>query len=96
MSFDDVLATTERALQLEPDLASAHASRGVALLATGRAEEAERSFQHAIAAEPDHAEAHFFYGRCCALLGRKQEAVRFLRRAADLAPATMSALSSLL
>ena len=42
-------------LQLEPDLASAHASRGVALLATGRAEEAERSFQHAIAAEPDHA-----------------------------------------
>jgi adenylate cyclase len=86
VSFDDVLATTERALQLEPDLASAHASRGVALLATDRAEEAERSFQHAIAAEPDYAMAHYFYGRACVLLGRKQEAVRLLRRAADLAP----------
>ena len=86
VSFDDVLATTERALLLEPELASAHASRGFALLSTGRAEAAERSFQHAIADEPDHAMAHFFYSRACALLGRKQEAVRLLRRAADLAP----------
>ena len=85
-SLDGVLATTERALQLEADLASAHASRGVALLAIGRAEEAERSFQHAIAAEPDYAMAHYFYGRACVLLGRKHEAARLLRRAADLAP----------
>ena len=72
LSFDEVLAVTERALQLEPDLAGAHASRGVALLATDRAEEAERSFQHAIADEPDHAMAHFFYGRVCVLLGRSR------------------------
>ena len=94
-SFDEVLAVTERALQLEPDLASAHASRAVALLATDRAEEAERSFQNAIAAEPDDAMAHYFYARACILLGRKQEAVPLLRRAADLAPDDVGFLSPL-
>ena len=65
------------------------------MLATGRAEEAERSFQRAIAAEPDYAEAHFFYGRACVALGRKQEAVRLFRRAADLLPDDVG-ISSLL
>ena len=86
VSFDDILAIASRALELEPGLASAHASRGVALLATGRADEAERSFQRAIAAEPDYGMAHYFYGRACVELGRKQDAVRLLRRAADLTP----------
>ena len=86
VSFDEILATTARALELEPGLASAHASRGVALLATGRADEAERSFQRAIAAEPEYGMAHYFYGRACVELGRKQDAVRLLRRAAELSP----------
>ena len=34
VAFADVLATAERAVALEPSLASAHAARGVALLAT--------------------------------------------------------------
>src|SRR5262245_42173969 len=86
LSVDDVLVTAERARQLEPDLVSAHASRGVALLASDRAEEAERSFQRAIAAEVDYATAHYFYGRTRAILGPKQEAAELIRRAADLAP----------
>ena len=95
ISFDDVLALTARALELEPGLASAHASRGVALLATGRAEEAERSFQEAISAEPDHVMAHYFYGRACVVLGRKQDGVQLLRRASDLAPDAVGYLDCL-
>src|SRR5262249_21153301 len=36
VSMEEVLELAERAAALEPDLASAHAARGVTLLATGR------------------------------------------------------------
>ena len=86
---------TSKALALEPGLASAHAARGTALLAIGKPEEAELSFQRAIAAEPDHVTAHYFYGRACVELGRKQDAVRLLRRAADLVPDDVGYISPL-
>jgi adenylate cyclase len=95
VSFDEVLATTARALELEGGLAGAHAARGVALLATGQADAAERSFQCALAVQPDHAMACYFYGRACVELGRKHEAVRQLRRAADLVPEDVGFLSPL-
>ena len=85
VSFDDILSTAFRALDLEPGLASAHTSLGTALLATGRIDEAEQSYQKATAAEPDFATAHYFYGRACLILDRKQDAARLLQRAADLA-----------
>ena len=94
-SFDDVLAVTERALQLEPDLASAHASRGVALLATGRAEEAERSFQQPSRPSPTMPWRTTSMAAPAFELGRMQEAVRLLRRAADLAPDDVGFLSPL-
>ena len=96
VSFDDILATTARAAELEPSLASPHAVRGIALLATGQADEAERSFQRAISAQPDYAMAHYYYGRACVELGRKHDALQLLRRAADLIPNDVGFLCPLL
>jgi adenylate cyclase len=95
VAFDAVLATTERAVALEPSLASAHAARGIALLATGQPAEAERAFERAIAVDPGHAGAHYAYGRACAVQGRREQAASLLRRAADLAPEDVGFLSTL-
>ena len=95
IDFDALLATTDRAVALEPTLAGAHAARGVALAATGRPVEAEHSFRQAIEVDPDHAGAHYVYARACIAQGRREQAAELLRRAADLAPADVGYLNLL-
>lgn len=95
VSFEAILATTTRAVALEPALAGAHAVRGFALLASGRDEEAERAFRRAIEVEPGHPGAHYAYARACVQLGRTEDAVGLLRRAADLAPGDVGYLNTL-
>jgi adenylate cyclase len=95
VSFDAILATTARAAELEPTLATAHAARGFALLMTGRPEEAELSFRRAIAVDPGHPGAHYAYARACVQQGRAAEAAGLLRRAADLAPGDVGYLNTL-
>ena len=90
------LAAAERALKLEPNLASAHVARGLALVAHGRLDEAERAYGRAIALEPEHFEAHYAYARVCFQLGRKDAAARLFRRAAALRPSDMFSLLILL
>src|SRR5438874_7296721 len=63
VDMDEVLATTEKALSLDPNLAEAHASRGVALSAGERYEEAKTEFEKAMVLDPDSYEAHYFYAR---------------------------------
>ena len=86
LPIKSTLATAELALKLEPTLAAAHVARGLALLAQGRLEEAERAYERAMALEPEHYEAHYAFGRVCFQLGRKEEAARMFRRAAALRP----------
>ena len=96
VAFDEVLDFAARAAALEPTLASAHAARGVALLATGDPLEAKRSFERALAAGPDDAQAHYLYGRACVEWGLREEAARLFRRAADLDPYDVGYLNTLL
>ena len=77
---------SRRALELDPELAEAHASRGLAVSLTKDYEEAEREFQTAIQLKPDLFEAHFFYGRLCWALGRMEEAVERFNEAARIRP----------
>ena len=95
VSFDAILATTARALELEPTLAGAHAVHGFALLMTGRHDEAESSFRRAITVDPGHPGAHYAFARACVQLGRREEAAGLLRRAADLAPGDVGYLNTL-
>lgn len=61
--FDDILALSERALALEPNLAEAHASRGLALQVSGRRDEARADFERALAIDPNLYEANYFCAR---------------------------------
>jgi adenylate cyclase len=84
ISYEHMLANSSRALQLVPNLAEAHASRGLALYLTGHAEEARSMFDKAIALDSELYSAHLFYGMSCRDTGEFKKAVPLLERAADL------------
>lgn len=84
-------AAAEKALQLNPSLAEAHAT-----LAVIRFEHdwdfagADRDFRHAIELKPDYAVAHQWYAEFLASMGRHQEALVEIRRALALDPFSRS------
>jgi adenylate cyclase len=84
--MDGILATADKALALDPNLAEAHASRGVALAAGQRHEEAKAEFEKAIALDADSFEAHTFYARACFAQGNIERAGALFERAAEINP----------
>jgi TolB-like protein/DNA-binding winged helix-turn-helix (wHTH) protein len=77
----------EKAVELDPALAEAHASLGLALMFLDRnLPAAERAFRRAIELQPASAEAHHRYGQLLAVSGRFDEALREARLAVELDP----------
>ena len=83
---------SRKALELDPDLAEAHASRGVALSAAGLADEAERAFETALCLDPNLYEAAYFYARHCLAAGKPERAIEFFEWAAALRPEDFQAI----
>jgi adenylate cyclase len=83
---------SSKALELDPDLAEAHASRGVALSAAGRAEEAEAAFETALCLNPNLYEAAYFYARHCFAAGKTERAIEYFEWAATLRPEDFQAI----
>jgi TolB-like protein/Flp pilus assembly protein TadD len=79
-------AAAERALELDPDLAEAHAALAGVLTQELRFEEAERALLRALQLNPGSAEAHSTYSWVLLFLGRDSESVRMARRAVELDP----------
>jgi TolB-like protein len=77
----------ERALTLNPNLASAHAQMGrIKLVVDFDWAGADASFQRAIALEPGNSENVVLAAESVAMLGRFDEALRLNRQAVDLDP----------
>ncbi|HTO84389.1 MAG TPA: BTAD domain-containing putative transcriptional regulator [Methylomirabilota bacterium] len=85
-SFESALANSARALALEPDLAEAHAAKGLALYAAIRFDEAAVEFERAMTLDPRLFEAHFFQARNRRNQGRRAEAAALFARAAEMRP----------
>jgi TolB-like protein len=88
-----------RAIELGPELAEAHAARGVALMQRRRYEEAEAVFARALELQPESFEAPYFFGRMRFEQGRLAEAVPLFERAERAGPddfAVPSLLASIL
>jgi TolB-like protein/Tfp pilus assembly protein PilF len=77
---------SRKALALDPDLAEAHVSRGVALSLSGRNEEADRAFERAIALNPQLFEPYYFYARHAFIQGQLEKAIAYYERAAKARP----------
>jgi adenylate cyclase len=84
VSIDGILATSAKALALDPELAEAHASRGVALQFVGSYEEATAEFEHALTLDPDLYEANYFYARFFFERGNFEKAAKLFERAAQI------------
>jgi serine/threonine protein kinase/Flp pilus assembly protein TadD len=79
-------AASKKALELAPEMAEAHASRGLALTLNKRYDEAYQEFEAAIRLDPKLFEAYYFYGRACFERGRHAEAAHAFERAAAVRP----------
>lgn len=79
-------AASRKALELAPNLAEAHASRGLAISLARRCAEAAVEFEEAIRLNPRLYEAHYFYARCCFIEGKLEDAAEHFERAAAVRP----------
>ncbi|WP_455918726.1 TPR end-of-group domain-containing protein [Ensifer canadensis] len=84
--LESILSTSERALALDPNLAEAHASRGLVLHQDGQSEEAVAEFERALTLDPQLYEANFHYGRFLFMRGEFETAIQFFKRAAEISP----------
>ena len=81
-----------KALQLDPDLAEAHASLGLILDAEYEFAQAENEYKMAIALNPSYANAHHWRALSLVSLGRYQEAIKELRLAEEADPLSVTIL----
>jgi adenylate cyclase len=86
VEIDSILATSAQALALDPGLAEAHASRGLALYLAQRSEDATAEFEQAIRLDPNSFEAHYFYAHSCFAQNKMDLAANLFERAAKLKP----------
>jgi adenylate cyclase len=82
-SADDA---SRKALLLDPGLAEAHVSRGLAISLSKRYDEAEIEFQTAIRLDPRLFEAYYFYARACFQQGKLDDAAREFEHASEVKP----------
>ncbi len=82
----DILATADRALEIDPNLAEAHAARGIACEGGDRRDEAASAFEQALALDPNCYQAHNFYAGFCGGVGDYECALAHYMRALELQP----------
>jgi len=86
---------SQKALELEPELAEAHLARGIAVALSKRFDEAEREFETAMRLDPKLFEAPYFFGRTRTAQGRFADAVKLFERASTLRPEDFQATAFL-
>jgi serine/threonine protein kinase/tetratricopeptide (TPR) repeat protein len=79
-------AASLRAVELAPNLAEAHASRGLAVSLSGGFDEAKHEFETAVRLDPKSFEASYFYARACVAQGDNEAAAKWFERAVAIRP----------
>src|SRR5205814_7068701 len=85
--YPNGIAAARKALELDPDLAQAHAALAVAAWQYRRDwAGADAEFRRALELQPGLAETHHFYAMYLSALGRDSAALAEIRRALELDP----------
>jgi serine/threonine protein kinase/Tfp pilus assembly protein PilF len=85
-SIEEADRASRKALELNPDLAEAHASRGQVLSLQDRHDEAEAEFETAARLGPKLFEAHYLFARECFARGDLERAAHFFELASLVRP----------
>ncbi len=84
-----------KALNLQPDTASAHYNLGLCLFQSGRTPEAIEHYGRALELSPEYPEAHNNLGAALSSVGRLDEALLHCQKSVDLDPSRVSAQMNL-
>ncbi len=91
-NVENALTASRRALELDGELAEAHASVGLALSLGGKYEEAEAEFERAIELAPKLFEAYYFYARSRRAQGKLEKAAELFEKAHEVRPEEYEAI----
>jgi serine/threonine-protein kinase len=86
MWLEQALSMAERAVALDPYLADAHVSLGLALGSAGRPEEAMQHIERALMLEPRNGDAYYAAGRIYSSQGKLRDAEAAYKKAAEIEP----------
>ncbi|TGQ76521.1 adenylate/guanylate cyclase domain-containing protein [Mesorhizobium sp. M8A.F.Ca.ET.207.01.1.1] len=86
IQVDDILATADKTLALDPNLAEAHSARGFALSLADRRSEAAAAFEQALTLDPNCHEANRYYAEFCVTGGQFELAATYFLRAMEIKP----------
>ena len=89
----EAVAASRRAIELDPESAEAHASRGLAESLSKNYLEAEKEFEAAIRLDPQLFEGYYFYGRSCFAQAQYQRAASLFEKASEVNPDDYQATS---
>ena len=82
----EALKASERALEIDPSLAEAHASKGLALLISDEFVKAEAEFNKALELNPQLFQAYYYCGRAKFHQGDLESAAEHFKKAAEVDP----------
>ncbi len=85
-NIENAITASRKALELDGELAEAHASYGLAVSLDGRYREAEEEFKKAIELSPKLFEAYYFWARTCRAQGKLKEATELFAKAGTVRP----------
>jgi len=91
----EAVTASRRAVELDPESAEAHASRGLAESLRKNYQEADREFKTAMLLNPKLFDPCYLYARSLFAQGKMKEAVDWFEKASGLNPADYQALSHL-
>ena len=94
-NLKEAVAASRRAVELDPESAEAHASRGLAESLSKDYEEAEKEFEASIRLNPRLYDAYYFYARSCFAQGKMSKAAGLFQKAGSLNPADYQARTHL-
>jgi TolB-like protein/Tfp pilus assembly protein PilF len=85
-NLQEAEAASRKALEIDPELAEAHASRGLAISLRRDFENALKEFETAIRLDPNLFEAYYYAGRNYYAQGKLQEAIEWFTKASRVRP----------
>ena len=94
-NLNEAEAASRKALELDPELAEAHAASGLAFALKKNFEEAQREFETAIRLDPKLYEAYYFYARTSFQRGYLAKAAELYEQASRINPDDYQAVSLL-